>query len=179
MSDRHDDGSGSRRAGQAGMRGRHHVRLREFSKSVPMALMRARESVMRHFRPSLRRHDLTEQQWRVLRALHAEGELEITELAQVSFLLGPSLTRILKDLEARALVTRRAVESDLRRSVVSITPEGVKLIQVVAPESEAIYAEIARRFGGERLADLMETLQDLEDAMREEMSEGRSRDTQP
>jgi len=47
------------------------VPMREFSRSLPMSLLRAREAVMRQFRPSLRRHDLTEQQWRILRALAA------------------------------------------------------------------------------------------------------------
>ena len=43
--------------------------MREFSRSLPMSLLRAREAVMRQFRPSLREHGLTEQQWRILRAL--------------------------------------------------------------------------------------------------------------
>jgi len=147
--------------------GRAPVRLREFSQSLPMALMRARESVMAHFRPSLRRHDVTEQQWRVLRALNSAGEREVSELAEVSCLLGPSLTRILKDLEARGLVGRRGVARDLRRSVVFITPAAVALIGEVAPESEAIYADISRRFGEDRLKALLAMLQELEDAMRE------------
>lgn len=121
---------------------------------------------MAHFRPALRRRDVTEQQWRVLRALNAVGEQEVTELAQAACLLGPSLTRILRDLEARGLVGRRSVARDLRRSLMSITPAGVKLIEEVAPDSEAIYAEISRRFGAERLAALVEMLQDLEDVMR-------------
>ncbi|MFT5000920.1 MAG: hypothetical protein ACI875_001925, partial [Planctomycetota bacterium] len=36
-------------------------------KSLPIMLLRAREAVMRRFRPMLRLHDLSEQQWRVLR----------------------------------------------------------------------------------------------------------------
>ena len=48
-----------------------HAPMREFSRSLPMSLLRAREAVMRQFRPSLRNHGLTEQQWRILRALTA------------------------------------------------------------------------------------------------------------
>src|SRR5580700_11860379 len=113
--------------------------MREFSRSLPMSLLRAREAVMRQFRPSLRRHDLTEQQWRILRALAAIDTIEVTELARTAFLLGPSLSRILRDLEARQLIERKAAKSDLRRAVVSITPNGLKLIEAVAPSSEAIY----------------------------------------
>eukprot|EP01035_Chromulina_nebulosa_P063097 gene63098-biopygen46023 len=68
--------------------------MRDFSRSLPMALLRARESVMRHFRPSLRAFGLTEQQWRILRALSSHGEIEVTEPAEVAFLLGTRPRRI-------------------------------------------------------------------------------------
>lgn len=141
------------------------IPMRDFSRSLPMSLLRARESVMRHFRPSLRAHGLTEQQWRILRALSSHGEIEITELAGVAYLLGPSLSRILRDLETRRLIRRRLVKSDLRRSIVAITDKGVKLIEAVAPSSEAIYAEIAERFGARKLADLQDMLHLLEDSL--------------
>ena len=140
----------------------HRVPMREFSRSLPMALLRAREAVMRQFRPSLRRHGLTEQQWRILRALAAVEEIEVTELARTAFLLGPSLSRILRDLEARRLIERRTAESDLRRGVVSISEKGLKLMEGVAPTSEAIYAAITKRYGPRKLAELQDMLGALE-----------------
>jgi homoprotocatechuate degradation regulator HpaR len=136
--------------------------MRDFSRSLPMSLLRAREAVMRQFRPSLRNHGLTEQQWRILRALTAVDTIEVTELARVAFLLGPSLSRILRDLEARDLIERRAAEVDLRRGVVSISPKGLKLIEAVAPTSEAIYAEITTRYGARKLGELQDMLGELE-----------------
>ncbi|MGB3044441.1 MAG: homoprotocatechuate degradation operon regulator HpaR [Xanthobacteraceae bacterium] len=136
--------------------------MREFSRSLPMALMRAREAVMRHFRASLRNHGLTEQQWRILRALGGVEAIEVTELARLAYLLGPSLSRILRDLEQRGLIERRSVKTDLRRGLVSISPEGLRLIEAVAPSSEAIYAEMTRRYGADRLAALHEMLSALE-----------------
>jgi homoprotocatechuate degradation regulator HpaR len=141
------------------------VRLRDFSRSLPMALLRAREGVMRHFRVSLRQHDLTEQQWRVLRALSSVGEIEIADLARSTFLLGPSLSRILRDLEPRGLISRRTPASDQRRSLIAIAPAGLALMEQIAPQSEAIYAEITRRFGADRLAQLQDMLRDLEREM--------------
>jgi homoprotocatechuate degradation regulator HpaR len=141
------------------------VPMREFSRSLPMSLLRAREAVMRQFRPSLRRHDLTEQQWRILRALAAIEAAEVTELARTAFLLGPSLSRILRDLEARNLIERRTAKTDQRRSMVSISKEGVKLMASVAPSSEAIYAEITQRFGARKLAELQEMLGELEQSL--------------
>ena len=138
------------------------VPMRDFSRSLPMSLLRAREAVMRQFRPSLRNHGLTEQQWRILRALTAVEAIEVTELARTAFLLGPSLSRILRDLEARQLIERRTAKADLRRAVVSISAKGLKLIEAVAPTSEAIYAEITSRFGARKLAELQDMLSVLE-----------------
>src|SRR5580658_9336204 len=143
------------------------VPMREFSRSLPMSLLRAREAVMRHFRPSLRSHSLTEQQWRILRALAAIDAIEVTELARMAFLLGPSLSRILRDLEARHLIERRVAKADLRRGVVSISARGLKLIESVAPSSEAIYAAMTRRYGARKLAELQDMLHALENSLAE------------
>ncbi len=141
------------------------VPMRDFSRSLPMSLLRAREAVMRQFRPSLRQHGLTEQQWRILRALAAIDAVEVTELARTAFLLGPSLSRILRDLEARHLIERKTAKEDQRRSVVSISEKGVKLMAAVAPTSEYIYAEITQRFGARKLAELQDMLADLEQSL--------------
>jgi homoprotocatechuate degradation regulator HpaR len=143
------------------------VPMREFSRSLPMSLLRARESVMRQFRPSLRDHGLTEQQWRILRALASVDTIEVTQLARVAFLLGPSLSRILRDLEARHLIERRVAKADQRRGLVSISAKGLKLIETVAPSSEAIYAAITRRYGARKLAELQDMLHELEGSLSE------------
>jgi homoprotocatechuate degradation regulator HpaR len=154
----------SKPAGKPGVR---RVPMREFSRSLPMSLLRAREAVMRHFRPSLRDHGLTEQQWRILRALAAIDDIEVTELAGVAFLLGPSLSRILRDLEARHLIERKVAKADLRRGVVSISENGLRLMEAVAPSSEAIYAAITKRYGTRKLAELQKMLHALEGSLSE------------
>jgi homoprotocatechuate degradation regulator HpaR len=101
---------------------RREIHLVDFPKTLPLALMRAREAVMRYFRPALLDSDLTDQQWRVLRTLAHYGPLEAAELARLAILLSPSLSRILRDLESPGLIARTAVETDLRRSVIRISP---------------------------------------------------------
>ncbi len=141
--------------------------MRAFSESLPMALLRTREAVMCLFRPKLRSHGVTEQQWRILRALAHTGSMEVTALADATFLLGPSLSRILPDMEKRQLVSRRQVDSDLRRSMVSLEPKGLRLISLHAPDSERIYAEIAKRFGVEQETQLFTLLHELQDSLDE------------
>src|ERR1700739_2912148 len=151
--------------GQAEAGSSRRAAMREVSRSRAMSRLRAREAVMRQFRPSLRNHGLTEQQWRILRALTSVDEIEVTELAHVAFLLGPSLSRILRDLEARHLIERKVAKTDLRRAMVSISAKGLKLIEAVAPSSEAIYAAMTKRYGARKLAELQEMLHALESSL--------------
>lgn len=139
--------------------------MRAFSKSLPMELLRAREAVMRRFRPALRSHGVTEQQWRILRALAHAGPLEVSELARATCLLAPSLSRILPDMEGRQLISRRQADSDLRRSIISLERKGLRLIATHAPSSEEIYEVIARAFGMERLTQLFTLLGELEETL--------------
>lgn len=130
---------------------------------------------MQHFRAPLRKYKLTEQQWRVLRALDAVDEITLTDLANETFLRGPSLTRILRDLHARRLIARRTASDDLRFNFASIGKAGRKLIQAVSPEYEAIYAEIARRIGEEDLARAVQVLTRLETELADIEIQGKIR----
>jgi homoprotocatechuate degradation regulator HpaR len=135
--------------------------LRAFDRSLPMALLRAREAVMKKFIPSLRENSLSSQQWRVIRALNEEEGLDITELAHRCFLLMPSLSRIIQNLEKRKLVIRNQSSSDNRKSVISITAPGKKLFQKIAPKSVERYDLITEKFGYGKLELLYELLDEL------------------
>jgi homoprotocatechuate degradation regulator HpaR len=141
--------------------------MRPFSRSLPMALLRAREAAMRLFRPSLQAHELTEQQWRVLRAIAAAEAVEATQLARLTFLLAPSLTRILRDLETRKLIRRRANPSDRRAAEITLSARGLELMRAVGPESERIYKGIEAKLGEARLSRLMELLAEVETLLGE------------
>jgi homoprotocatechuate degradation regulator HpaR len=132
--------------------------LRDFQRNLPMALLRARETIMSHFRPIMREHDITEQQWRVVRALYGTDGMEATELAEKTMLLMPSLTRILKSLEEQKLVKRSAVEGDNRRKLIRLASRGQDLYTKMAPISEAEYRKIEAQIGEKKLAELYELL---------------------
>jgi homoprotocatechuate degradation regulator HpaR len=130
-------------------------------RSLPIALLRAREAVMSKFRPMLARHDINEQQWRVIRMLGEHGELDASQLAGKALVLAPSLTRMIRTLEKARLITKRKDKDDKRRTLVSISAKGRSLINEVAPESAEIYSELQKKFGKadmERLLDLLETV---------------------
>ena len=130
--------------------------------SLPIALLRAREAVMAYFRPHHRKGGITEQQWRVIRVLYLDGETDATSLAHRSYLLAPSLSRILKDLEAAGYVRRRPGEDDSRQSLLSLSPKGWATVTRAAPFLDGIHREIACRFGRDRVDQLLALLTALE-----------------
>ncbi len=116
---------------------------------------------MARFRPMLAEYDVTEQQWRVIRVLAEAEALDATTLAERCTILTPSLTRIIRTLEERKLISRVKDEEDGRRIVLTITDAGRALIGAVAPGSNAIYATLDREFGPERVQRLLDLLDDL------------------
>ena len=134
---------------------------RERRRSLAIGLLKAREAVMSHFRPILADHDVTEQQWRVLRALSEAGQLDATEVAEKAFILAPSLTRMLRSLEERGLITREKDEADGRRVLLALAPAGQAVIDEVMPDSRRVYADIDARFGKKRIEALLDMLEEL------------------
>lgn len=148
------------------------LQLRGIEQSLPLALLQAREVAMAKFRPMLRKHDLTEQQWRVIRVLAAFADIDASEIVKRSFLLAPSLTRILQYLESQNLVKRLSDSSDMRRAYFSLTVKGKRLYQRVAPDSERIYQQIAANYGQKKLTSLYELLAEFV-ALNEDSPEDR------
>lgn len=135
--------------------------LRSFDRSLPMSLLRAREAVMKKFMPALKAHNLSAQQWRVIRALQAGGDMDISELAEACYLLKPSLSRIIQNLESRNIISRSSSSSDQRRSLISLTDVGDQLFVEIAPKSSERYEFISQRFGPGKLELLYELLDEL------------------
>lgn len=138
----------------AGPRGTAAAPIRDFSQSLPMLLLRCHQAVMAQFRPVLRAHRITEQQWRVLRALASVQDARITRLAELTLISKPSLSRLLPALEARGLVASAPSANDARGISVRIAPAGRALIRTVGPHSEARYRAIGDAVGPTALAGL-------------------------
>ena len=132
--------------------------IRPFSDSLPMQLLRVREAVMERFRPHLHAHEMSEQQWRIVRALAEAEELEIHEVGKRCCIHPASFSHMLPKLEAAGMILRRSSMTDKRRIVVSLTPVGRRTIFCMGRESEEIYAEISRRLGPNRVEELYRQL---------------------
>ncbi len=129
--------------------------------SMPIALSRAREAVMVHFRPLLAQRGYTEQQWRVLRVLNEQGPLDATSLAHHAALLLPSLTRILKVLEEKNAISREIDPFDSRRTTISLEHSLKSYIDSEMEKTEAVYQDIIRQFGEANTVELLLLLEKL------------------
>ncbi|EJM06862.1 homoprotocatechuate degradation operon regulator, HpaR [Pseudomonas sp. GM102] len=116
---------------------------------------------MAFFRPALNEHDLTEQQWRVIRILRQQGELESHQLAHQACILKPSMTGVLGRLERDGLVRRRKSTEDQRRVFVGLTEQGQQCFVAMSEGMEANYQRIQEQFGEEKMQQLLVLLNEL------------------
>lgn len=130
-------------------------------RNLALLLLRAREGVMARFRGILNQHGLTEQQWRVLRALLDASPLEPRQICELCQLHSASATGVLARMDELGLVERERMAADQRRIHVSITPKARALARRIAPLIDLQYRELEQRVGAELLAQLVDTLDQL------------------
>lgn len=122
-------------------------RLAPTDRSLPFALLRARERVMGPIRAMLGNSGVTEQQWRILRVLDDAGPLSAAEVADRASLSAPSLSRIAHGMETRGLITRTEVAGDRRRQNMILTDAGRAVIARHMDEALRIAEEYRRDLG--------------------------------
>ena len=130
-------------------------------RNLPLLFLQARESVFARFRPILHTVGLTEQQWRVIRILSQQGELEINRLAELACILKPSMTGVLVRMEAAGMVERRKVEQDQRRVLVRLAEKGEACFSDMSEDMEANYLRLQEQLGEDKLQTLLSLLNDL------------------
>lgn len=127
-------------------------------RSLPIALIRAREGVMSPIREMLSETGITEQQWRVLRVLAEYGRMDTKTLADRSSLMFPSLTRIAATLREKGMVTQTRDDKDRRRQFIEITPEGQRFIDEHSPQAALIVAGFEEVLGEQNYKTLLDLL---------------------
>ena len=142
---------------------RSNPTLRRTNRSLPIALLRAREVVMGPVRDMLADSPVNEQKWRVLRVLQESGAQDQNSIAQQACLLLPSLTRILRTMENDGLVSRREDPDDRRRSIVQIQAAGLTILQERGAQAAALVTDMRAQYGDEKFEQLLDLLEDLQE----------------
>jgi homoprotocatechuate degradation regulator HpaR len=130
-------------------------------RNLPQLMLQAREALLAQFRPILNEHGLTEQQWRILRALLINGPLEPRQLSEACQISSPSITGVLLRMEEAGLVERRRMHDDQRRLLVSVTPRSRQLGRRIFPAIDAQYARIEEIVGVDALGHVYDVLDTL------------------
>ncbi|EBS2694228.1 homoprotocatechuate degradation operon regulator HpaR [Salmonella enterica subsp. enterica serovar Newport] len=129
--------------------------------SLTIALLQARETAMGFFRPILKSHNLTEQQWRIIRILADSRSVDFHELACKTCILRPSLTGILSRMERDGLIFRLKPVNDQRKLYVSLTRQGQTLYDRAVVQVEEGYRTIESAFSQEKMEQLTALLDEL------------------
>ncbi len=141
-------------------------------RNLPLLLLQARERVIARFRPLLNANGVTEQQWRVLRALIETGPLEPRQIVALCGISSPSLAGVLARMEEVGLVRRVRLDHDQRRVEVSLTAKSRALAAAMAPQVEAAYAELEAMVGAELVGEAYRVLDRLVNALDTEPDPG-------
>jgi homoprotocatechuate degradation regulator HpaR len=131
-------------------------------KNLPHLLLQSRETLMRRFRPVLKQHGLTEQQWRILRVLLDEDGLEPRQLCERCLISSPSITGVLMRMEEAGWIQRARMAHDQRRVTVTVTAATKKLGKSIGPLIEREYVALEKLVGVKQLQQVYDALDTLQ-----------------
>jgi len=133
-------------------------------RQVCFALSVAARSVLSIYRPILEPMGLTHPQYLVMLALWGQSPLAVKELIEMLQLDGPTLSPMLKRLEAAGLVSRTRDPQDERQLRIDLTGKGRALRQQALNVPPTVVAKLGMSLG--ELEELHSGLTALNDAAR-------------
>ena len=133
-------------------------------RQVCFALSIAARSVLAIYRPLLEPMGLTPPQYLVMLALWGRSPLSVKELGEMLQLDAPTLSPLLKRLEAAGLLTRARDPRDERQLRIELTQQGHDLREMALSVPPAVVARIGVELG--ELQDLQQALVRLNEAAR-------------
>jgi DNA-binding MarR family transcriptional regulator len=123
-------------------------------------LMRTADLLRRSISRVLEPHEVTAQQYNVLRILRGAGEkgLPTLDIADRMIEQAPGITRLIDRLEAKGLVRRERCREDRRQVLCWLTPEGLALIERLDEPVNQADATAMSRLSAEELEQLIRLL---------------------
>ncbi|MFD0364147.1 MarR family winged helix-turn-helix transcriptional regulator [Nocardia sp. GCM10030253] len=115
----------------------------QLDRQVCFALAVANRAVLGVYRPLLEPLGLTHPQYLVMLALWGEAPMSVKAIAEAIQLDSPTLSPLLKRLEAAGLITRERDQRDERNLLVDLTPAGTDLRK----QAEKIPPAVVARLG--------------------------------
>lgn len=147
-----------------------HMGVRVLEEQALIALVEASARAADASDAVVRSYGLSPSQYNVLRILDFAGEPGLTrsDITERMVTRDPDMTRLVKGLETKGLVTTWRSETDARQRVSAITPVGRTLLSELNPQVTRAAKRSLGHLPQRRLRDLVEILGELS-------SEGRDR----
>jgi DNA-binding MarR family transcriptional regulator len=112
-----------------------------------LAVQRAARALARRFDEAMRPFDLTNGQFSLLMSLNRPQPPNLSSVASLLAMDRTTLTAALKPLERRNLVNVTPDPADKRSRLLSLTPEGMRLLLDVTPIWTSTHRELERQLG--------------------------------
>ncbi|MCW5660381.1 MAG: MarR family transcriptional regulator [Burkholderiaceae bacterium] len=128
---------------------------------LPALLAQASRLISAEFHLVVTAQGFTVSEWRVLASLAGSEPINIGQLAQITTMKQPTVTRVLDRMQARGLVERLPSGGDRRVTLVRITPAGTQLVSQLIPQAQEHERRVLEPFGRQRSEDLKATLRKL------------------
>ena len=130
-----------------------------------------RDGRLNHSRATGRARRITDTEWTFSALLIVEGlrvhdDVRITALAELIGIATPTVTKLIRDMEGRGLITRVADEQDGRASIVGLTPEGRRVAEAIIKARSLALQRVLAGWNEEDLERFLALFTRLQEDMR-------------
>jgi DNA-binding MarR family transcriptional regulator len=132
-------------------------------------LLRTARQLLDDFDRLLRRHELTQPQYNILRILRGAGAdgLPSGEIGERMVGRDPDVTRLLDRMEERGLVVRNRSTSDRRVVTTQLTADGLRMVDALDAPLLAMHSRQLGHLSPEEMAELNTLLERARDEERQ------------
>src|ERR1700722_4936563 len=105
---------------------------------IPFLINRAAIAQLAFSARTFEKFKITVPKWRVIGGLGTHGGMRVGDIAKLTSIEGPTLSRILSELERDGLIKRKALPSDIRVNRITLTRAGKDLFNRLMPYHESV-----------------------------------------
>ncbi|WP_174615549.1 MarR family winged helix-turn-helix transcriptional regulator [Virgibacillus ihumii] len=107
-----------------------------------VVLMKASKSVEEMIRQDIKSYGVSITEFSILEALYHKGRLTVNQICEAVLIKSGSMTYVIKKLEEKGLLNRKACAEDRRVIHVYLTSEGEKLMDDIFPKHQKVIENI-------------------------------------
>ena len=124
-------------------------------------LGQANHALYKDFDAHVRAAGLSSIEWRVLATLHDGEPLTVSQLAHEVLSKQPTITKLVQRMSEQGWLALHADAADQRRTLVSVTPAGRRLVKPLVEQAKQHEARMLKALGAAEKAALRKLLEKL------------------